>query len=112
MSKKVLILSGSPRKGGNSDIPVSYTHLDVYKRQLRDAVFGHTPRFEGFRAGKQRAFFFQGHFFQQKFCILHMVFPSHKKSRIQRLQADIRRGFYSASTVMIYQGQWLSLIHI
>uniref|UniRef100_UPI003FEFA595 hypothetical protein n=1 Tax=Gemmiger formicilis TaxID=745368 RepID=UPI003FEFA595 len=61
-----------------------------------DAVFGHTPRFEGFRAGKQGAFFFQGQFFQQKFCILHMVFPSHKKSRIQRLQADIRRGFYSA----------------
>ncbi|WP_337541577.1 hypothetical protein, partial [Gemmiger formicilis] len=49
---------------------------------------------------KQGAFFFQGQFFQQKFCILHMVFPSHKKSRIQRLQADIRRGFYSASTVI------------
>ena len=47
----ILIVSGSPRKGGNTDImaetfreevvkkghqaePVSYTHLDVYKRQL------------------------------------------------------------------------------
>ena len=68
----------------------------VRQPDLRDAVFGHTPRFEGFRAGKQRAFFFQGQFFQQKFCILHISFPSHKKSRIQRLQADIRRGFYSA----------------
>ena len=78
----------------------------VRQPDLRDAVFGHTPRFEGFRTGKQRAFFFQGQFFQQKFCILHMVFPSHKKSRIQRLQADIRRGFHSASTVRFYQGQW------
>ena len=78
----------------------------VRQPDLRDAVFGHTPRFEGFRAGKQRAFFFQGQFFQQKFCILHIFFPSHKKSRIQRLQADIRRGFYSASTVRFCQGQW------
>lgn len=78
----------------------------VRQPDLRDAVFGHTPCFEGFRAGKRSAFFFQGQFFQQKFCILHMVFPSHKKSRIQRLQADIRRGFHSASTVMFYQGQW------
>ena len=44
----------------------------VRQPDLRDAVFGHTPRFEGFRAGKQRAFFFQGQFFQQKFCILHI----------------------------------------
>ena len=32
----------------------------VRQPDLRDAVFGHTPRFEGLRAGKQRTFFFQG----------------------------------------------------
>ena len=72
MSKNILILSGSPRKGGNSDIlcdrfmegaresghraekvflrdrnigycigceAVSYTHLDVYKRQPLGSVW-------------------------------------------------------------------------
>ena len=50
MSKRVLILAGSPRKNGNSAAlcrafaPVSYTHLDVYKRQsihcIRELVRG------------------------------------------------------------------------
>ena len=101
---------GGEAGGGNTGVQpqvVAFARLlaqavrTVRQPDLRDAVFGHTPCFEGFRAGKQRAFFLQGQIFQQKFCVLHRFFPSYKKSRVQRLQADIRRGFHSANTVRL-----------
>ena len=46
---KVIAINGSPRKEGNTRLlPVSYTHLDVYKRQLHAPVgcrFGHGHQF-------------------------------------------------------------------
>ena len=64
MNKKVLIISSSPRKGGNSETlaaafakgareagnqvetvyPVSYTHLYVYKRQALQETARSCPR--------------------------------------------------------------------
>ena len=55
---------------------LTQTVRSVRQPHLRNAVFGHSARFECLRAGEQGAFFLQGQIFQQKFCILHTFFPS------------------------------------